>query len=152
MILQLPVISYEGKMNFKNKILKELRNKGGMFLTVCAILSSMAGTVMAGSASALLQPAQSTVSTSALGNTTGKIGLAISNGTTGRYQVQGVLLAGISSRFDTEITTVTVPKDTVYYRVWDVPDYYAIAGAALYGDTKNNPKTGCNASVRISNQ
>lgn len=138
-------------MKLKNKILKEIRNKGGAFLAVCVILSSVTGTVMAGASMALLRQSDSVVSTSP-GNTTGKIGLAVSNGTTGDYQVQAVLQAGISSRFDTEITSVVVAKNTTYYRVWDVADYFAIAGATLYGNTRSNPKTGCSASVRISNQ
>lgn len=140
-------------MKFKDKFLKEIRNKGVVFLAACAILSGLTGTVMAASASAALKANERSATTPLLGNTTGKIGFSVANGFTSTNQVEAVLKAGTnSSSVNTEITSVKVGTDSTYYKVWNVDKAYTVVRSTVYGYRSSDPRTGCIAFVYLSNQ
>lgn len=112
----------------------------------------LANTENVGSANATLTMSKTSATTPTLANRTGTVGFAVSNGARSDYQVEAYLFAGIMSSCNKEITSVRVQVNDTYYKEWPVPDYYALVESTVYASARGSGKTGCNASVRISEQ
>lgn len=124
-------------------------------LSACVLgLSGMSVDTLAGSTGISMSKTEKSVSTAALGNTTGKYRFVVSCGVTNEHTVDGYLYKGKnSSSCNTQVKRVLLDVGEVYAENYNVDQSkYTVAKSTIYGNLKSNPQTGCIATTVISNK